>query len=373
MPKEKKPAKQKQQQQQQQNDTPTLNKSKSNEKKKKSKKTHSSAAASSSSAAATATNQTLNKQISHNKSLSEPGFIKTATLAPKSNEEVLASSSSSSSSAQPLPPERNLLEMASSSSLIEYTSTNNRNNISPVTPDLIMMNGGGGGVVGMRTGSRSNDKFHQLFPSVPLSETVVETYSCAYVKSLNLLHGVMFLTRNSICFYSKILTSENILILKLKHINSITKTMHALIFPTAIRIETQNSTYSFTSFRSRSNTLDKLTSLLNQFRQKEIEQSNRSSRLLSNELTPAHIRENSADDESISKNKLTSSNERMSVSQKSADSIQIIDYDNERNESNNNKSFESQNSINKSGDFFLTRNENNLNSESTTTTTIQKN
>lgn len=115
---------------------------------------------------------------------------------------------------------------------------------------------------------RANKRFHQLFPSVSLNETVVDTYSCAYVKSLNLLHGVMFLTKNYICFYSKILTSENILILKLQHINSVKKTMHAFIFPTAIRIDTQNSSYQFTSFRSRSNTLDHLVRLINNFQQK---------------------------------------------------------------------------------------------------------
>lgn len=41
--------------------------------------------------------------------------------------------------------------------------------------------------------------------------------------------------------------------------------MHALIFPTAIRIETQNSSYQFTSFRSRSNTLDHLIKLLGNY------------------------------------------------------------------------------------------------------------
>jgi len=45
--------------------------------------------------------------------------------------------------------------------------------------------------------------------------------------------------------------------------------MQFLIFPTQIRIETRNSIYSFTSFRSRSNTLDHLSNLLLQSRQRE--------------------------------------------------------------------------------------------------------
>jgi hypothetical protein len=115
----------------------------------------------------------------------------------------------------------------------------------------------------------TNDKFHQLFPSVPMEEYVIDTYSCAYVKSLNLYQGVMFLTQNYICFYSKIIKNENILKLKLTDIKEIVKTMHAVIFPTAIRINTQNSSYSFTSFRSRSHTLDHLLFLLNQARERQ--------------------------------------------------------------------------------------------------------
>lgn len=87
----------------------------------------------------------------------------------------------------------------------------------------------------------------------------------------------MFLTKNYICFYSKILSAENILLIKLQHINTIKKTMHALIFPTAIRIETKNSNYQFTSFRSRSNTLDHLTKLLSSYNENtasDINQSN---------------------------------------------------------------------------------------------------
>jgi hypothetical protein len=76
----------------------------------------------------------------------------------------------------------------------------------------------------------------------------------------------MFVTSNYICFYSRILNRETILILKMRQINSISKTMHAVIFPTAIRIQTQNSAYSFTSFRSRSQTLDHLNKLLKQSR-----------------------------------------------------------------------------------------------------------
>ena len=96
----------------------------------------------------------------------------------------------------------------------------------------------------------------------------------------------MFLTKNFICFYSKIITHETILIIRFNHINSITKSMQFLIFPTQIRIETRNSTYSFTSFRSRSNTLDHLSNLLLQCRQREadnIEMLNNKTNMIQNE------------------------------------------------------------------------------------------
>ena len=85
-------------------------------------------------------------------------------------------------------------------------------------------------------------------------------YSCAYIKSLNLYQGLLYLTNNYCCFYSKILSHETILVLRWFDIQAIRKTMH-LIFPTAISIDTNNSTYSFTSFLSRSTSYEHLVSL----------------------------------------------------------------------------------------------------------------
>ena len=52
----------------------------------------------------------------------------------------------------------------------------------------------------------------------------------------------------------------------MEHINTISKSMHAMIFPTAIRIQTQNSTYAFTSFLSRSQAVELLNKLLKESR-----------------------------------------------------------------------------------------------------------
>ena len=79
--------------------------------------------------------------------------------------------------------------------------------------------------------------------------------------------------------------------------------MHALIFPTAIRIETNNSSYSFTSFRSRSHTLDHLTTLLNQWRQKEMDLSSYKS--LPNEDHFLRLSTNDDDDDSLIKKPLS--------------------------------------------------------------------
>ena len=59
--------------------------------------------------------------------------------------------------------------------------------------------------------------------------------------------------------------------------------MHALIFPTAIRIETQNSAYTFTSFRSRSNTIEHLIKLLGNQQQMKADRSS-----LAADATPQH-------------------------------------------------------------------------------------
>ena len=163
MPKEKrngseKPAKNKKQQLQ--NDTVTLinGKSKSND-KKKSKKSSSSTSSSSTSHQTTIN---LSKQISHNKSLSEPGFIKT------DNQRLTNEANNSSAASSSLP----ISNIASSSSLAEYSTNLMPNNLNS-TKALLPLSPDSNGSV--RTGSRSNDKFHQLFPSVPLGETVVDS------------------------------------------------------------------------------------------------------------------------------------------------------------------------------------------------------
>ena len=83
-----------------------------------------------------------------------------------------------------------------------------------------------------RKENRVNERFHELFPQIPLYELVLHSYSCANIKSINLYQGIMFLTSNYICFYSKIFSHETILVLKWKDVTSISKINYALIFPT---------------------------------------------------------------------------------------------------------------------------------------------
>ena len=83
-----------------------------------------------------------------------------------------------------------------------------------------------------RDNRRQNERFHLLFPQIPQYEVVLESYSCAHIKSINLYQGIMFLTSNFICFHSKIFSHETILVLKWKDVTSISKINYMLIFPT---------------------------------------------------------------------------------------------------------------------------------------------
>jgi hypothetical protein len=168
MPKEKrsgseKPSKNKKKE----NDTVTLTNGKSNDKKKNKK--------SSPSTSSTGTSQITNlanKQISHNKSLSEPGFVQSE------NRKLANEENNSKATSSPLP----ISNIASSASLVEYSPnllTNNLNSTKTLLPLSTDPNG--------RTASRSNDRFHQLFPSVPLGETVVDSELLFFFKRLLVL------------------------------------------------------------------------------------------------------------------------------------------------------------------------------------------
>lgn len=107
---------------------------------------------------------------SHSKSLSAPNFIKLETITNDKdlvkNETLIANDLTNS----------NLISInESSKSLIDNSNSNSSN--SALASPLIISNNRNPAILetNLKNSSRSNIKFHQLFPSVPLSETVVDS------------------------------------------------------------------------------------------------------------------------------------------------------------------------------------------------------
>ncbi|XP_041464227.1 uncharacterized membrane protein C20F10.07-like isoform X4 [Lytechinus variegatus] len=98
-----------------------------------------------------------------------------------------------------------------------------------------------------------NKQFHKLFPCVPDSESVINTYSCALVRDI-LLQGRMFVSENWICFHSNIFTYEKQIAIKVETITKITKEKTAFVVPNAIGLHTPSEKHIFGSLLSRHST-----------------------------------------------------------------------------------------------------------------------
>ncbi|XP_070210879.1 GRAM domain-containing protein 2B-like isoform X2 [Littorina saxatilis] len=105
-----------------------------------------------------------------------------------------------------------------------------------------------------------NAKFHKLFKSVPLEEYPIDSYSCAFKGDI-LIHGMLYVSQNWICFYSKIRARGRLLEIPLEKVISITREKLALIIPNAIGIQIADQKYVFGSFMSRDNTYKLLVTL----------------------------------------------------------------------------------------------------------------
>eukprot|EP00092_Neocalanus_flemingeri_P040003 GFUD01043572.1.p1 GENE.GFUD01043572.1~~GFUD01043572.1.p1 ORF type:complete len:596 (+),score=183.26 GFUD01043572.1:72-1859(+) len=93
-------------------------------------------------------------------------------------------------------------------------------------------------------------EFRSLFSSVGTESRFVVDYSCAYHKDI-LHQGRMFVTTNSVCFYSYIFGWENKFVVDWKEVTSITKEKTAIFIPNAVQITTKENKYFFASFVDR--------------------------------------------------------------------------------------------------------------------------
>lgn len=98
-----------------------------------------------------------------------------------------------------------------------------------------------------------NRNFHQLFKEVPLTDNLIEDYSCALSKEI-LIQGKMYLSSNYICFKSNILGWVTNLVIPLSEVVQIEKKSTAGVFPNGIIIRTLHHRYTFATFLSRDST-----------------------------------------------------------------------------------------------------------------------
>ncbi|KAI3389961.1 hypothetical protein SNEBB_008013 [Seison nebaliae] len=104
------------------------------------------------------------------------------------------------------------------------------------------------------TYKQKNTEFHKLFKSIPSKETLLVDYSCALQKDI-LLHGRLYVTNATICFYCNLFGWETNICIPIKNVDNITKEKTAKFIPNAIQIVLKTKEkYFFTSFTSREKT-----------------------------------------------------------------------------------------------------------------------
>ncbi|KAK0894868.1 hypothetical protein LTR02_012076 [Friedmanniomyces endolithicus] len=107
----------------------------------------------------------------------------------------------------------------------------------------------------VRTSSKRNKDFHQLFRSVPEDDYLIEDYSAALQKDI-LLHGRLYVSEGHVCFSSNILGWVRNLVIGFDEIASVEKKSTAMIFPNAIVIQTLQARSTFASFVARDSTYE---------------------------------------------------------------------------------------------------------------------
>ncbi|KAK7462674.1 hypothetical protein VKT23_007262 [Stygiomarasmius scandens] len=103
--------------------------------------------------------------------------------------------------------------------------------------------------------SRRNADFHELFPSIPPGDYLIEDYGCALQREI-LIQGRLYISENHICFHANILGWITDLSIPIYEIQSLEKKMTAFVIPNAIQITTRQAKYTFASFLSRDTTYD---------------------------------------------------------------------------------------------------------------------
>ncbi|KAI0728408.1 hypothetical protein C8Q72DRAFT_779948 [Fomitopsis betulina] len=103
--------------------------------------------------------------------------------------------------------------------------------------------------------NKRNQDFHELFPSVPEGDYLIEDYGCALQREI-LIQGRLYVSENHLCFHANIFGWITDLCIPMYDVTALEKRMTAFVIPNAILVTTTQQKYTFTSFLSRDNTHD---------------------------------------------------------------------------------------------------------------------
>ncbi|EIW63829.1 uncharacterized protein TRAVEDRAFT_109519 [Trametes versicolor FP-101664 SS1] len=105
--------------------------------------------------------------------------------------------------------------------------------------------------------NKRNQDFHELFPTVPEGDYLIEDYGCALQREI-LIQGRLYISENHVCFHANIFGWITDLSIPMSEVVSLEKRMTAFVIPNAIQLSTRTAKYTFTSFLSRDTTFDVL-------------------------------------------------------------------------------------------------------------------
>ncbi|KAH6916641.1 hypothetical protein BKA70DRAFT_1250141 [Coprinopsis sp. MPI-PUGE-AT-0042] len=103
--------------------------------------------------------------------------------------------------------------------------------------------------------NKRNADFHELFPTVPEGDYLIEDYGCALQREI-LIQGRLYISENHVCFHANIFGWITNLSIPIPEIIALEKRMTAFVIPNAIQITTRQAKYTFASFLSRDTTFD---------------------------------------------------------------------------------------------------------------------
>ncbi|KZV62799.1 hypothetical protein PENSPDRAFT_758451 [Peniophora sp. CONT] len=103
--------------------------------------------------------------------------------------------------------------------------------------------------------NKRNYDFHELFPSVPEGDYLIEDYGCALQRDI-LIQGRLYISEHHICFHANIFGWVTDVIIPIAEIESVEKRMTAFVIPNALLVSTRTAKYAFASFLARDTVYD---------------------------------------------------------------------------------------------------------------------